>query len=84
MPSDITEDSRDMNEALRKARESAGLKQTQLEDLAALSAGTIHDLESGRRSMPGFDAGTRILAVLKKRGIKREALERIFPVEVCR
>jgi predicted transcriptional regulator len=78
----MPEDSRDMNEALRKARESVGLKQTQLEELAALSAGTIHDLESGRRSMPGFDAGSRILTVLKRRGIRRSELDRIFPVEV--
>lgn len=60
---------------LEKIREKQGLSQSELDALAGLRKGTVHDIERKRNERPSWETVARLSAALKVRP------EELFPIE---
>lgn len=66
--------------SLERARLLAGLNQRDLDRLAGLAKGTIHEIENKRNKRPAYETVVRIVRALQRAGLKGITAEEIFPV----
>lgn len=70
---------------LRIVRDAMGLSQNELDKLAGLPRGTVHDVESGRNGNPTITVCKAITDALRTAGAKGVELEELFStVKVAR
>lgn len=65
---------------LNEARRLTSLSQSQLDDLAEVSRGTVADIERGKNKNPSHETVTKITRALQQRGLAGLAVEELFPV----
>jgi DNA-binding XRE family transcriptional regulator len=65
---------------LPEARRLTGMTQSQLDDEAELTRGTVADLETGRNKNPSHTIVTNIIRAFHNRGLRGVSADELFPV----